>query len=464
MANLASTPSRSSFALPILSAVVIGSVATCVFLGLLSYGVLDQPTLKRYCLSHPTAMAAVWLSVIGLVGLVLKIQNTLAQSRILRSIDRMLDKVIIEGEDVVHSQRALWLEARWLAVPSWQQNSWTGRRMADVIDRQIRRSGSVMLENDLRDVAMEASRQQQNSLGLIRTLTLSLPLLGVIGSLICLSKVLVQAESLNESGISLSVGLGSAVAPLVVALTATIPLLFARQAAERVDSSLLASMDELVRDHLVEFLSYEVTSNEATPREMKPTVIESNAPSQQMADDLLAAVHQLVEIQANIWSRSIGEAQKQWTSWSSNSADQLREALCQALDKSLTQHALQIEKIQQEAGRQVDSRWQQWQITLSDQARVMHAQQKELVRQTEAIDRLATSTCELKKAEESVYDNFANFELLDQLRQTTLGVGEAVAVLATSLERAGIIRGMPVKPRTARRADEGPLDEQRKVA
>ncbi len=138
-------------------------------------------------------------------------------------------------------------------------------------------------------------------------------------------------------------------------------------------------MDEVVREHLVEFLSYEATGSEQPARELKPAVIETHAPSQQMADDLLAAVHQLVEIQANIWSRSIGEAQKQWTTWSSNSADQLREALCQALDKSLTQHSLQIERIQQEAGRQVDSRWQQWQITLSDQARVMHAQQKELV-------------------------------------------------------------------------------------
>ncbi len=116
-----------------------------------------------------------------------------------------------------------------------------------------------------------------------------------------------------------------------------------------------------------------------------------------MTDDLLAAVHQLVEMQANIWSRSISEAQKHWTNWSSQTGDQLRDALSEALDKSLTQHALQIEKIQQEAGRQVDSRWQQWQITLSDQARVMHAQQKELVRQTEAIDRLVASTCELKK-------------------------------------------------------------------
>ena len=321
-----------------------------------------------------------------------------------------------------------------------------------------------MLETDLRDVAADAERQQRDSLALIRTIALAIPMLGVIGSLMCLSNVLVQSETLAQSGIALSVGLGSAVAPLVVALAVTIPLMFTQQVAARVDVRLLAAMDDLVRDNLIEFLSYESQPAQAMASESRATTIEVSAPSQQMTDDLLAAVHQLVEMQANIWSRSISDAQKQWMSWSGSSGEQLRDALCQALDKSLSQHALQIEKIQQEAGRQVDARWQQWQITLSDQARVMHAQQKELVRQTEAIDRLFTSTCELKKADDAIYETFANFELLEQLRQTTLGVGEAVAVLATSLERAGIIRGLPVKPRSARRADDEQGDDQRKVA
>lgn len=464
MANSASNPTRSSFALPLLPAAVIGTVATGLFYALLHFGILDQPSLKRYCSSHFTAFVSVWLGSMAVVGLALKLQSTFAQARILRSIDRMLDKMLAEGEDVAPAQRALWLEARWLAVSSWQQTSWTGRRIADIIERQIRRSGPTMLESDLRDVAADAERQQRDSLAMIRTITLAIPMLGVIGSLMCLSNVLVQSETLAQSGIALSVGLGSAVAPLVVALSVTIPLMFAQQVAGRVDVSVLAAMDDLVRDNLIEFLSCEVTPANAMTSEARPATIEVSAPSQQMTDDLLAAVHQLVEMQANIWSRSISDAQKQWMSWSGSSGEQLRDALCQALEKSLTQHALQIEKIQQEAGRQVDTRWQQWQITLSDQARVMHAQQKELVRQTEAIDRLVTSTCELKKADEAIHETFANFELLDQLRQTTLGVGEAVAVLATSLERAGIIRGLPVKPRSARRADDDQVDDQRKVA
>ncbi len=463
MTNLDSSQTRSSFALPLLPAVALGTIATILFYGLLLYGVIDQPALKRYCASHPSAFVAVWLGLTSLIGMFFKLSATLTQWRVLRSIDRMLDKLVTEGEDLAPAERALWLEARWLAMPAWQQNSWTGQRIAEIIERQIRRQHAMQLESDLQDLSREARAQQQAGLALVRTSTLVLPMLGIMGSLITLSQVLVQAESLAQSGIGLSVGLGSAVAPLVVSLFMTIPVLFMQQFVQRVDTALLVDTDEVIRNHLVEFLYQERVVPTVTVHESKPVSVEMLAPSRQATDDLLAAVHQLVEIQANIWARSIGEAQKQWATWSTTSADTLRQALCESLDKSLSQHALQIEKIQQEAGRQVDSRWQQWQITLSDQARVMHAQQKELVRQTEAIERLVASTCELKKTDDAIHERFANFELLDQLRQTTLGVGEAVAVLATSLERAGIIRGLPVKPRSARRPDEE-SDDQRKAA
>ncbi len=183
MAYLTTTQSRSSFTLPILSAVVIGTVATGLFYGLLLYGVIDQPLLKRYCSSHLTTMLAVWLGVTTIVGLALKLQSTLAQGRVLRTIDRMLDKVIVEGEDVAKEDRALWLEARWLAVPTWQQTSWTGRHIAEVIERQIRRPQPGQLDDDLRDVARAAEQQQRDSLSMVRTASVVVPMLGAIGSL-----------------------------------------------------------------------------------------------------------------------------------------------------------------------------------------------------------------------------------------------------------------------------------------
>ena len=53
-----------------------------------------------------------------------------------------------------------------------------------------------------------------------------------------------------------------------------------------------------------------------------------------------------------------------------------------------------------------------------------------------------------------------SFEMIEQLRQTSIGVSEAVAVLASSLERSGFIRGMPVKPRASRKTIVRPDDSE----
>jgi hypothetical protein len=69
------------------------------------------------------------------------------------------------------------------------------------------------------------------------------------------------------------------------------------------------------------------------------------------------------------------------------------------------------------------------------------------------------SVSDLRKLEESVDQNLQKLQEVGQFEQTaqrienaTICVGEAVAMLATSLERAGLLRTGPQRPRTARPA------------
>ncbi|MCC6507711.1 MAG: MotA/TolQ/ExbB proton channel family protein [Pirellulaceae bacterium] len=451
---------RASFELPLLSAVIIGSVLTLLFYGLLIYGPLDNALLKRYCLCHAVAEASVWLFFIAVVGMAIKMQHAFAQRRVTQVVGQTLDRLVVEGQEVPRNQRSLWLEAHWLSLPEAYRESWIGRRVAEIIERQIKRGKHSLLETDIRDMAEADGDAQHDSYAIVRIVSWAMPMLGFLGTVIGISDTLGQLDtellaSQSQAALKqMTSGLFVAFDTTAIALVLTIVAIFVQFTVSRFETNLLSRMDEVVRDNLVEFLGSDARQAEQ----------DLLAPVRQMADDLVSAVHQLVEQQATLWSRSITESQKQWATWSSVSSDALRTALCESLDKSLTQHAQQIEKIQQEAGRQVDSRWQQWQITLSDQARVMHAQQKELVRQTESIDRLVTSTCDLKKVEEAVRESFGGFQHMERLREATLGISEIVAVLAGSLERSGIIRGMPVKPRSARKVDETDPDQQRKSA
>ena len=466
MGKFFSSRLRASFELPLVPAVIIGTLLTVLFYGGLLYGPLDNALLKRYCLCHAVAEASVWLFFIAVVGMAIKLRNAYAEQRVTRAVAAALDEYVGDGEEVPRSQRSAWLEANWLSLPTVYRQSWIGQRVTQIIERQLKRGKHSLLETDIRDLAVADGDAQFESFAIVRIISWAMPMLGFLGTVIGISDTLGQLDtellaSQSQSALKqMTSGLFVAFDTTAIGLVLTMVAIFIQFAVSRVEMGLLAQIDEAVHDNLVEFLGSDA----------RQTELELLGPVRQMADDLVSAVHQLVEQQSTLWSRSIAESQKQWSSWTANSGEQLRSSLCESLDKSLAHHAGHIEKIQQEAGRQVDSRWQQWQITLSDQARVMHAQQKELVRQTESIDRLIGSMCDLKKVEDVVRESFGSFAMIEQLRQSSIGVGEAVAVLASSLERAGFIRGVPVKPRairksdgTANESDESP-NAQRKAA
>lgn len=423
---------------------------TLLFYGLLLYGPIDNVLLKRYCLCHAAAEATVGLFFIAVVGMAIKMRSAYAQRSVTAAVAGMLDKFVDDGQSVARNERSLWLEAHWLTLPAVHRESWIGQRIAEIIERQIKRGKHSMLETDIRDLAAADGHAQRESFTIVRIISWAMPMLGLLGTVVSISNTFGQLDTellASQSQVPLkqmTSGLFVAFDTTAIALALTIVAIFFQFSVSRLENGVLSMMDEVVHDNLIEFLGSD--SGQAEQDLLSPV--------RQMAGDLVSAVHQLVEQQTSLWSRSINESQKQWASWTAHSGELLRTSLCESLDKSLCNHATQIEKIQQEAGRQVDSRWQQWQITLSDQARVMHAQQKELVRQTESLDRLVHSTCDLKKVEEAVRDSFGSFDVVEKLRQATIGVSEAVAVLASSLERAGIIRGIPIKPRATRKLTE----------
>lgn len=454
MGKLFSLRSRACFGLPIVPASILGTALALIFYAALLYGPVDSPLLKRYCLCHAVAEASVWLFFIALVGMAFKLRSALLERRMTRAVAGILDRFTADGEEVPRGQRSAWLEANWLSLPKAYRDSWIGLRVSEIIERQIKRGRHTLLETDIRDLAEAESDAQFESFAIVRIISWAMPMLGFLGTVLGISDTLGQLDtellaSQSQAALNqMTSGLFVAFDTTAIGLVLTMFAIFIQFAVSRVETGLLAEIDNAVRDNLIEFLGSDARQTEQ----------DLLGPVRQMADDLVSAVHQLVQQQSTLWSQSISEAQKQWSTWTATSGDQLRTALCESLDKSLANHAGHIEKIQQEAGRQVDSRWQQWQITLSDQARVMHAQQKELVRQTESIERLIGSVGDLKKVEDAVRDSFGSFQMIDQLRQSSIGISEAVAVLASSLERAGFIRGMPVKPRAIRKSDASASD------
>src|SRR5690606_34242107 len=116
-------------------------------------------------------------------------------------------------------------------------------------------------------------------------------------------------------------------------------------------------------------------------------------PVRETLEELTEGIRGLVVEQSALWLQSIDESRRQWQEWSGTQAERIDEQLgrhvgealdrhAAALDRTharigqvvsegLERHVVELGKLQDEGNRQQDVRWQQWQTTLSDQARLM---------------------------------------------------------------------------------------------
>ncbi len=459
---------RASYSLPLPPVFLLGSILALGFFGLIFAGPLNFAILRRYCLSHPVAIASVTLFCFGIVGLALKWYFAASQASVTGRAVAALRRLLVDGDEISPARRAEWLEASWQAQPASLRNSWFGMRIARAVDLQIARGRRHQLENDLKSLSDADADRQHESYSLLRIIHWAMPMLGFLGTVLGISQTLGQldtqmlATQQQEAMNQLTAGLYVAFDTTAIALSLTVFSMFVQFAVSRIEVNLLTRIDSGSSDCLIEFLSVD-------PFDAQDSLL---TPVREMATELIASVEQLVEVQSAVWARSIAESQRQWTTWTERSSQEIEQQLGQCIGKSLDRHVSSMERLQDEGARQIDLRWQQWQTTLSAQARLVQSQQREIVHQSELLQELLGSTCELRKLEETIHDSVERLENVGRIEQASQFMGEAIADLAASLERAGVIRGIPIKPRAAKRSTQdapGPTlaevgDESQEVA
>lgn len=457
---------RTSFEYPLTSSVVLGVMFSGGLYAMILTGSLSSQLLQRLCCGHWTACVSITLFLVGITYLVNKLLAAIAQIRLTRATVNALTELIHEGHETLPAERPRWLEASWLSLPVAWQFSWFGMRLNRILSLQLKRGRRDALEQDLQSLSKIDLLRQCESYGIVRLILCVIPLIGILGTLITNSAVRLPnrvAESATTelaSNAQIATSFPATMAYIsldttVLALALTLVTMSLRFIVDRTERGLLARIDQGVQDTLIEFLVVD-------PHDAEESLF---APVRQMTTELIASIHQIVEQQANIWSRSIFESQRQWSTWTQAASECIASNLKETITGALKNHAGRLEKIQEEGSRQIDTRWQQWQTTLSDQARAMSSQQKELIRQTDSIQQLVSATTDLRKLEETILESVGRLENIHRFEEASQCIGEAVAVLGTSLERAGIIRGAPVRPRVVRKPDSpDSLEEQRKSA
>lgn len=434
---------RPSCSLPLSPVLLVGLFLAAVFYGLILAGPLDYAILRRYCLCHWVAVASVVLFSIGLVALAYKWFTVRSQSRLIVEAASALRRLVDEGNEVVAKLRPDWLRANWETQPERIQSSWFGGRISRLLELQISRGKRNQLEGDMKSLIESDADRQHDSYSLLRIIHWAMPMLGFLGTVLGISQTLGQLDTKmlatqQENAMNqLTAGLYVAFDTTAIALVLTVMSMFMQFAVSRREQTILGEIDGESSDSLIRFLSFD-------PYDAQESLL---TPVREVMEGVLAGVRQLVTEQAALWSDSLRESHRQWTEWTQISSQRAEQQISDRVAVALDKHVSDLSRLNDEGNRHLEVRWQQWQTTLSEQARMLQGQQKEMIKQSDSLQRLVESTTELHRLEETIQSSVARLENIGRIEEATTCVGEAVAVLATCLERTGVIRGAPIRPR-----------------
>ena len=376
--------SPASFKQSLLPILAIGVLLSLLFFAAIISGPLNSDLLRRYCLNHPVAIACIALFFVGLVTLALKWLSSFRQQQLFERASSALRNLTLEGNDVAAQDRPSWLDANWRALPASIAQSWYGRRIQTVVELQRSRGKRHQLEADLKHYAEQEEDRQHESYSLLRIINWAMPMLGFLGTVLGISQTLgqldterlatQQQQAMNE----LTAGLYVAFDTTATALILTVVLMFIQFAISRLEQGVLSQITDSCQQLLVPFAGGDLNDSEASLL----------APVREMTETLISELRQLTLSQSETWRETMDETHRQWTLWMQHIASEVDTALGASLHTSLETHVVQLQKLQAEADSQFGARVQQWQTSLSQQARQTLAQQQEISSQYQTLDGL----------------------------------------------------------------------------
>ena len=428
------------------------TVITSAYYAILIGGPVRFPWLERYCLCHPVAIVTVWLFVLTLVTFFRKMRVTANQSRLVRQSHTRFTSVDSQIDEHPVDARVEWLTITWLSQPTNLCKSWVGRRLLSLLQSQRDRGTIGSVEEDLANYASLDSDEQYESYGMVRIATWAMPMLGFLGTVLGISKTLgtmdmeLLASGSQEALNKMTGGLYVAFDTTAIALALTMVSIFVQHFVHRRESNVLHSIDRLLSRNVVRWL----------PSQESVMASDADRMSIQLVDSLKSTLTTIVESQAELWRSTIDEAREYWSSATGTTMLEANRTLVEAINGSLERHTRYAEKAESDGAAQIEARWQQWQMTLSEQAKVLQASQLQLQQQGELLCQLIEKSGALQKIEQSMDSNLYRLTDIDRFHEAAICLTEAVAFLGTQLERQGVLGKNAKATTTAAPASNAP--------
>jgi MotA/TolQ/ExbB proton channel family len=229
--------------------IFIGGWATGLYFLLVYRGPLHYDFLLRYTAGHPINMTEVGLFFVGFASLICKFFSISGEMGADAAIELPEP---VPGETTEEACNSIL--GRLSELPAKIQDSYLGKRLRNVAQTVARRGLADGIDEDLRYHADLDVGSQQDSYGLVRIAIWAIPMLGFLGTVVGITMALGDfgtslgsgkaSGDLNTSMTGLLAGLYVAFDTTALALALAMFMMFCQFILERMESQLLASVDD----------------------------------------------------------------------------------------------------------------------------------------------------------------------------------------------------------------------------
>ncbi len=380
-------------------------------------GPLANAFLQRYTAGHPINSCETIFFFIGVAILVRKAIEAAVQ---FRGQGRSLLGAMPAHPQAVEECDAL-LD-RLDHMPASRQRHYLPQRLREALE-QIRRCRSAStLEDELRVLSQQDADRQYGSYAFLRIIIWAIPILGFLGTVVGITMAIANLsfnpEALEQSTHEVVSGLAVAFDTTALALALAMFLMFGQYVVERLETALLARVDQQAADELL-----------GRFEQLAPGADGQMQAVRHMAESVLQAVEILVRRQAELWQSTIDAAQQKWTRSAETTGKQLQTAMAAGLAESLKTHAQQVAAIEHAAAEQNRRQWEPLQRSLTQSVETLGGLQAVMARQAEVLHRAIEASGEVARLEETLNRNLAALAGSKNFEQTVMSLAAAIHLL-----------------------------------
>ena len=400
---------------------VWGMAAWVGFYTLVRQGVISRPLIDRYLAGHPVEYIEVAMFFVGLSALGIKLVDVMYQHATLSLV-----KISGSQEDAQRPEDCPRLLAELEQLPSRVANGYLARRLRDALTYVQRKGAADDLEEQARHLSDLDAARQQEGYALPRLIIWAIPILGFLGTVVGLTLAItsLSPEQLtSREGVdALTQNLGVAFNTTATALALSMMLMFASFLIERIETELLAAVDQRADDLLVG--RFEQLGGGSDPQ-VKAI--------RKMADSVILASEQLVSRQAELWQETIGAAHQKWNSLSESATEQTQAALEKSLAQGLKQHAQHLVEAEQQAAQRADQLSQRLSAAMITYAKAAQEQQAELSRQGEIMHKAVEASGRVTQLQDALNSNLGALAGAKNFEDTVMSLAAAIHLLNARL-------------------------------